>query len=246
MGSLILMTEDYRELQKIVGNILDTPGKGGNISVKSGNDILVKASGEDLKVKHKTALFRNDKFIQQIYIKNKKFKVSDEYIKPTMEFGFHKVIKAKYVVHYHPVYVLPFLCVQNYMLKDKYSDVIETSLPGEDLENKIKNYFKKSEKQEGVLLLKNHGVILFSNSIENIKILHEHVKHKYFRYLEVKENYTPDDVVDKESFELLLFRNAIQNISNKFQLEIQELSKDMVQSLLDDENEKYRQQKMKG
>jgi hypothetical protein len=72
------------------------------------------------------------------------------------------------------------------------------------------------------------------------------VKHKYFRYLEVKENYTPDDVVDKASFELLLFRNAIQNISNKFQLEIQELSKDMVQSLLDDENEKYRQQKMKG
>jgi ribulose-5-phosphate 4-epimerase/fuculose-1-phosphate aldolase len=39
------MNSDYLELQKIVGNLLDSPGAGGNISVKFKDSILVKSSG---------------------------------------------------------------------------------------------------------------------------------------------------------------------------------------------------------
>lgn len=242
-----LIIEEYDALSKIIRNELDSPGKGGNVSVKLDELFIVKASGEDLKnSKHKSCLFQNDEFKEHIKIKKTKIKSSKKYLKPTMEIGFHKSIKSKYVLHYHPVYVLPFLCVENNVLTDMYSDVIETSLPGKDLEIKIKEFLKNNIKKSGILLLKNHGVIIYADDLETVKLMYTHLKFKYFKYLEIDNNYTPDDVVDKESFQLLLFRNTIQNIATKNDLILQELSSYMVESLLHDENEKYRQQKMKG
>lgn len=238
--------EEYNLLSELVRNELDSPGKGGNVSVKLDEFFIVKASGEDLKEEHRMCLFENNEFKEQIKIKKTKIKSSNKYLKPTMEIGFHKVIKAKYVLHYHPVYVLPFLCVQNIVLTDMYCDVIEASLPGKDLEIKIKDFFINNKKDYGILLLKNHGVIIYADDIETVKLMYTHLRFKYFKYLEIDNNYTPDDVVDKESFQLLLFRNAMQNIATKNDLILEELNSDMVKSLLEDENEKYRQQKMKG
>lgn len=241
------LIEEYDSLAKIIRNELDSPGKGGNVSVKIDNLFIVKASGEDLKnPKHKSCLYYNGVFKEQIKIKKTKIKSKNKFLKPTMEIGFHNAIKSKYVLHYHPVYVLPFLCVENFVLTDMYCDVIETSLPGKDLELKIKDFLETNKKDSGILLLKNHGVIIYSDDLDSVKLMHTHLKFKYFKYLEVPNNYTPDDVVDKESFQLLLFRNAMQNIASKHDLVLQELSSNMVKSLLQDENEKYRQQKMKG
>ena len=130
------MYNDYRELQKIIGNSLDSPGKGGNISVKDSNKFLIKASGEDLKEKHLICTFEDSVFKSSVLIKNKKFKTVDIKTKPSMEIGFHTAIKAKYVVHYHPAYVLPFLCSDSFT--DFTANVIEPCLPGKDLEKKNK------------------------------------------------------------------------------------------------------------
>lgn len=239
--------KQYKELSEIVRNELDSPGKGGNVSVKLDEFFIVKSSGEDLKnIKHNMCLFENDEYIQKVKFKKNKIKCSKKYLKPTMEIGFHKAIKSKFVLHYHPVYVLPFLCVENMILTDMYCDVIEISLPGKDLEIKIKEFLETNKKDYGILLLKNHGVIIYADDLETVKLMYTHLKFKYFKYLEVHNNYTPDDVVDKDSFQLLLFRNTIQNIATKNDLILQELSTDMIKSLLQDENEKYRQQKMKG
>lgn len=242
-----LIIEEYSELSKIVRNELDSPGKGGNVSVKMNELFIVKASGEDLKnSKHKCCLYEDNTFREHIEIKKTKIKSSNKFLKPTMEIGFHTAIKSKYILHYHPVYVLPFLCVENIALTDMYSDVIEISLPGKDLEIKIKEFLENNKKDYGILLLKNHGVIIYADDLDDVKLMYKHLKFKYFKYLEIDNNYTPDDVVDKDSFQLLLFRNAIQNIASKHDLILKELSQDMVKSLLQDENEKYRQQKMKG
>lgn len=250
LRDLIKMNSDYLGLQKIVGNILDCPGRGGNISVKRSGNILVKASGSDLKVPHKASFIEtySDVFQKRTYtIENEKnsIKITDNFIKPTMEHGLHTAIPAKYVVHYHPIYVLPYLCSDglldycNYVLLDYCN-------PGSELAEHITKKFNDNEldKDSGIIMLKNHGVVIYANDIYIIKDLYNKIKDEFFQ--ENLKSYTPDDIVDYTNPELYLYRMAMERISNIFYIKLNELSDDTKKHLLNDSNEKYRQDQMKG
>lgn len=225
---------DYVELCSLVGNILDAPGKGGNISVKSGNSLIIKSSGQDMKKKDHLVTY------EDVSIRVSDFNGA-LYRKPSMEYKFHEFIKSKYVVHYHPAYLLPYLC-SNVEIVSPYDNIrIPYATPGDDLYEAIKEKVLSSfNVDSGIIFLSNHGVILFSDDLEEIKEMYAYIKNDFFFET---ESYTPDDVVDHDSLELWLFRNTIENIANKNGLVLNSIPKDEVLKLLNDDNEKYR---MKG
>lgn len=216
-----LALNDYQELKKLINNILDCPSKGGNISVKLKDDIIIKSSGVDLKSE-----------IDRVSTKDKSFEfykkwTEIDYLKPSMEINFHKAIKSKYVLHYHPVYIL--------LLQDDLpfdADVIKYIKPGSD---ELTEAVSKCNKK--IIYLKNHGVILHSDSIQEIKEL-------YFKLSEfnifkiIRFNYTPDMVVLENSTDLALHKFIFRVFKNITKIE--ELDQDDVNDLLNDENEMYR------
>lgn len=244
---MIVEIEDFKVLQKcikeykaicgIIGNILDAPSKGGNVSVKDGDYLIIKSSGENLKEDHKISILYGGINKYSFYRDDFCLRVT----KPSMEVGMHLVFKNKYVAHYHPAYVLPYLCSKDYVFKDKFN-VVEFALPGNDLCRQLTNHYKYEEK--GVLMLRNHGVVLYSEKIEDLLYLYKEVKSEFFE----KSNflYTPDDVVDSESFELWLFRNSIENIASKKGLDLTTLSQSVIKELLNLPDEKYRKNKIES
>ena len=216
-----LALNDYQELKKLINNIFDCPSKGGNISVKLKDDIIIKSSGVDLKSE-----------IDRVSTKDKSFEfykkwTEIDYLKPSMEINFHKAIKSKYVLHYHPVYIL--------LLQDDLpfdADVIDYIKPGSD---ELTEAVSKCNKK--IIYLKNHGVILHSDSLQEIKEL-------YFKLSEfnifkiIRFNYTPDMVVLENSTDLALHKFIFRVFKNITKIE--ELDQDDVNDLLNDENEMYR------
>ncbi|EHA1186583.1 class II aldolase/adducin family protein, partial [Campylobacter jejuni] len=218
----------YYNICKVFGNILDTPSKGGNISIKNDKYMIIKASGQDLKQEHKICILENENNIGT-YFSNKIGNIT----KPSMEIGMHRIIQNKYVVHYHPVYILPYLCDKNFKFTYKCIDFI---LPGEQLCKELsKKYYYE---QKGMVMLRNHGVIIFSEILEDLFILHQTLKNEFFE----KNNniFTPDDAIDVESFELWLFREAMENIARKKQLNLSEISAIQITNLINMPEEKYR------
>ncbi|EFT9679755.1 class II aldolase/adducin family protein, partial [Campylobacter coli] len=159
---------------------------------------------------------------------------SIDIIKPSMEIKMHWVFKNKYVAHYHPVYILPYLCAKEYNFKNY--NVIDFVLPGNDLYEMLsKNYIYE---EKGIVLLRNHGVVIYAEQIQDVLELYNQLKNDFF-----EENdfaYTPDDAVDKTNGELWLFRNAIENIASKKQINLAPLKANEIYKLLNLSDEKYR------
>lgn len=221
------MLNDYKTLSAIVGNALDAPGKGGNISVKNveTNTTLIKASGEDLK--------DDDHAISVMKINNNE--VISVNIRPSMEYMMHLNIPYKYVVHYHPIYVLPYLC-SNYNF-DGIGETLEYYTPGEDLGEAIKKVAHSK-----IIFLKNHGVVISSDDLDEIKYLYDIIHNKFF--VENNESYTPDDFVDRKSPELWMFRKIIELTAQVENLKLTRLTDTQTEKLNNSEAEKYRKEKM--
>ncbi|MGI7117423.1 class II aldolase/adducin family protein [Campylobacter coli] len=227
--------KDYQELCKIFGNILDAPSKGGNISIKNDEYFIIKASGEDLKKEHKISVFKNN-INSFSYCKG----YSEDIAKPSMEIKMHWVFKNKYVAHYHPVYILPYLCAKEYNFKNY--NVIDFVLPGNDLYEMLsKNYIYE---EKGIVLLRNHGVVIYAEQIQDIIELYNQLKSEFFEKNDCV--YTPDDAVDKTNEELWLFRNVIESIAIKKQINLHPLKVSEIDKLLNLPDEQYRKKIMES
>ncbi|MCV3522446.1 class II aldolase/adducin family protein [Campylobacter lari] len=227
--------KDYQVLCKIFGNILDAPSKGGNISIKNDEYFIIKASGEDLKKEHKISIFKNN-VNSFSYCKD----YSEDIVKPSMEIKMHMVFKNKYVAHYHPVYILPYLCAREYKFENY--KVIDFILPGNDLYEAMSKSYSYQEK--GVVLLRNHGVVIYADQIQDIIELYNQLKSEFFEQNDFV--YTPDDAVDKTNEELWLFRNVIENIAIKKQINLRPLKASEIDKLLNLPDEQYRKRIMES
>ncbi len=227
--------KDYQDLRKIFGNILDAPSKGGNISIKNDKYFIIKASGEDLKKEHKISIFKNNVNSFSYY---KDYSV--DIVKPSMEIKMHMVFKNKYVVHYHPVYILPYLCTREYKFENYKA--IDFVLPGNDLYEALSKSYSYQEK--GVVLLRNHGVVIYAEQIQDIIELYNQLKSEFFEQNDFV--YTPDDAVDKTNEELWLFRNVIESIAIKKQINLHPLKVSEIDKLLNLPDEQYRKKIMES
>lgn len=230
---------EYETLRKIVGTSLDSPGMGGNISIKYDDCLVVKSSGQDMKKPHFATVISDSPNL------NFSFKATDNKIerisalKPSMEWKMHRDIPSKYVLHYHPIYVLPYLC-SDYDFE--FGDVIDYVTPGDDLSDAIRN-LQKVKELDNIIFLRNHGVVIHGDSIQEVQSLYNKVKFEFF--IQNTNSYTPDDVVDTNSSDLYLFRHYMEYFAQKHGFTLNKLSTEDKQKLLNNDDEKYRQAKVK-
>lgn len=261
-------------------------GRGGNTSYKNKNFLFIKATGLRLKDIHESLgvircniepfidFFINtdsrdnaDKALNIISDKAR-FDKNTKY-KPSIEIGMHAVIRSKYILHTHSVYVNVFTCMkspENKLKKilTKYPfKIIPYKNPGYELAAYLFELQKKTSLPP-ILFLKNHGIVVHSNSLTDVNKIHEYVNSKLQKitgtYATKKQNkeyaiplITPDAVVYNEiknkdfsmatsseitevASSLLFVTDAIQRLGEK----IIYLSKEDIDYILNMEREKFR------
>ncbi len=166
--------------QSIGKNILYVQGAGGNSSIKIGDKLYVKASGEKLKnmtetqgyvccrykplskyFKNKNKYTKHDEY-EFLRLVDSSIIPSESYGSPSMEAGFHAVIPSTYVFHIHSVYANIFTCMKygSTLIKQIFSDmsfdIIDYMNPGYELAYIL----SKKKSLPSIIFLKNHGIIV--------------------------------------------------------------------------------------
>jgi ribulose-5-phosphate 4-epimerase/fuculose-1-phosphate aldolase len=155
-------------------------GSGGNISVKSDTQLMIKSSGRVLAETTQTSGYVIcDRHLLQMAQQENQDQVKHTVLSkeggdkdgtPSMEVFFH-LLPSKWVVHLHPVHLLKHLCQVNWKTPfDSLSNSIlyvPYKTPGLELSNYILNNYSG----QNTLLLQNHGVILCGDTIDNILAL---------------------------------------------------------------------------
>jgi len=166
---------------KIAADPLLVQGAGGNVSWKDGATLWVKASGTWLSDAQKEEIFvRVDRQVIDEAIARGDYSVNpmaleDYQLRPSIETLLHVLMPYKFVVHLHLVDAVVYLARNTCQveLQTKLGDTISWGLvnyhmPGADLAQAI--YSSLSAKPGiQVLLLKNHGVVLGAQTIEEIE-----------------------------------------------------------------------------
>jgi L-fuculose-phosphate aldolase len=170
------MNSDLLSLSISLSNFV--VGMEGNISKKTNDGIIIKASGSNLRNLSESDLVSYNFKGEQTNNYNKK---------GSMELSFHLYLlenyNIKYVAHTHPTNTLKILVSDKInefadkrlfpdqvIFNGKKSCIIPYSLPGQPLTDTIKTYLNRFIEEENyfpnLILLKNHGIIVCGNSIE--------------------------------------------------------------------------------
>ncbi len=175
-----------------------TQGAGGNFSVKSRQErLIVKASGykasdvtadEGYVVCKKTGL---DNHLGELDEKEYEHLVQSSLYygnkRPSMELGFHALIKQKVVVHTHPVYLNAILCSKE--ATEVLAELFDTYIyinyhtPGHELYNNFGTY-----SNIGVWFLQNHGLVVAGKSAKQTLKITDSINKKCQQWLEKRKN----------------------------------------------------------
>jgi len=158
-------------------------GSGGNISWKDGETLWIKASGTCIADAAVREIFVpvDLAYLQQA-ITAGNFNVSprlfgDTSLRPSIETLLHALIPTRLVVHLHPVEVLARLVRSN--SASEICSLTTSSLrwlslnyfkPGADLARVLAQSLK-SRPSVNVIFLKNHGIVIGGEDIEEIRII---------------------------------------------------------------------------
>ena len=163
-------------------NILLVQGIGGNVSYKHNDELLIKASGLSLKdALHKNIFVKvsleklNANFYQEENMENKNNEFKN--LKPSMETLMHGIIKHKFVIHLHAVEAISYLVRNSAEIdlskKINYTNnylCIDYKMPGKELATEIFDKTIKEKKKINIFLLKNHGIIISGDSLNEISL----------------------------------------------------------------------------
>jgi hypothetical protein len=224
----MLVHKEYEELRRLL-DIADAPSKGGNISIKEREYIYIKKSGEDLKKSSKIVRINIDEYKKNGCDNN-----------ASMELAFHIKLK-KYVLHYHPFYINHILCSKecDKILKNgcplKNFDIVEYYEPGEELAKHI------SYDMSSIIFLKNHGVIIHSDSIDEVCSLYYKLRKMFFDITYDTFYLTPDQFVLKDDLEILYHSILTRYLQDIIGLEPKYLSPTHIEKLSNNKKEKMRQ-----
>lgn len=156
-------------------------GRGGNVSVKIDDMIVVTSSGYSMSdvgmsqgfcvcdLTKEISTKDEDEFLQSL--RNSKIS-GDSY--PSMELGLHRKMSQKFVVHTHPIHLNTILCCQESqkILKSIFSDLryehVDYANPGLSL-------FMSCNDDCNVLMLQNHGLIVSGQSENDVYLLTEEI-----------------------------------------------------------------------
>ena len=165
--------EEYIRLSVLLGGYRElVQGSGGNISVKSGDQMCVKASGRILAETTQNYGYSICSLEKLRNVLNADSEDTRETVLggepnsiPSMEAFFH-MLPSKWVVHLHPTFLLPHLCNEDWEVM--YSEVshchISYQTPGINLAKAIEAVYTN----EKVIFLQNHGVIVCAETLYEV------------------------------------------------------------------------------
>jgi len=161
---------DYIYLSKLFGACIDyVQATGGNISVKTDTELIIKKSGfamaETIESKGYVICSLDTLSNREIPIDNS-IMSGDLPGKPSMEIFFH-LLPPKYIIHIHPTAMMKDLCSKDFGV---LRTLFPTSLfvpyfqPGQALGD----YIVQNYSSESIIFLANHGVIFLEESINEL------------------------------------------------------------------------------
>ena len=163
----------------VASNPLLVQAAGGNVSWKDGDRLWIKASGMWLANATKENIFvpvHLPSLNNALQSENFGFvahAMEGHTLRPSIETLLHALMPHAFVVHLHPVHALAWLtredCVS--VLRERLQHVdmewalVDYQRPGEDLARAVHAALRTRAGVQAILL-KNHGVILGANSVE--------------------------------------------------------------------------------
>ena len=185
------MTNTHHDIKQLCATLgkdrLLVQGAGGNISWKEDGVLWVKGSGTWLANAEKEDIFVPVNLIgiltsfSKANFDGKSHVIGEQKLRPSIETILHALMPQKIVVHLHAIDVLAHLVtrdseasIQRLFKKAKQSsiDVIFVGYhkPGQDLAQAIDRALKQ-QPNTNVVFLKNHGIVIGCNSIQEIEQL---------------------------------------------------------------------------
>lgn len=210
----------YRELTKLK-NISKTFGErfdlvqsgGGNTSLKVDNYMFIKSSGinlTDVKANTGYVMINNCNLLNDLSNNIVKNIIDYNVIgkqKGSIETYMHSVLK-KYTVHLHPIQVNKILVLQNSknIIKELFPEslFIYYTTPGIKVYNEIKLNYKDEE----IIFLDNHGLIITTNEYDNINNILNNV-------IDICDKYTHFD-----SYKYKFVNNISNYIIQKYNIDV--------------------------
>jgi len=209
-----------QELARIAANIATVPGvitgAGGNASYKTENKLYITPSGSILKNIKESNFIELDRNLINVGMETlnlEETKIDQAFIgllkgaesiknNPSIDTAFHEVMPQKYVLHLHPTKVLALTSSKNG--QEKCSKLfpnalwINSTVIGTTLAKEIKEQL--ANRDISIVFLKNHGMILASNDISDIKqLLDDTLKVIDQELKNANISLTVNDTYDKES-----------------------------------------------
>lgn len=167
---------DFVELCRFYGERFDlVQGPGGNISIKDNDGwMYIKSSGYTMSsvTEHDNFTIIDNESLK-IDVWNNKFESFDCYClstekRPSMETYMHSFLD-KYIVHLHPIQVNSILVRKDArkVCKELFPEALflDYVTPGVKLAKKL----RKEWKNQNLILLANHGIIVTSESLSEVK-----------------------------------------------------------------------------
>ena len=182
---------------EIGGNVNLVQGPGGNVSLKDGNDLWIKASGTWLADARRHSIFvRLD--LNEVQQKLKKGNGNfltcirdNTELSPSIETSFHAVMPQLVVVHVHSVNALSWAVCRNgrEMVAERLGGLdwawINYERPGFPLCRAIESKML-AQPYPAVLLLGNHGLIVAADSVKEVSALLNNVESRLRPTLQAK------------------------------------------------------------
>ena len=169
-----------RLCHKISKDRLIIQGAGGNVSWKTENHLWIKLSGAWIGEIYDKDIFGSiqrdklDNLINQEIFDVAPSLMDQEGARPSIEVMLHAIINKRFVFHLHMVEVIATLINNPEMLSARLkknnlnAQTIAYCKPGEELAKAIYQAMK-IQPETDMLCLENHGVVLFSDDINEIE-----------------------------------------------------------------------------
>ena len=167
------LIDTYVDLCRRLGGCSDwVQGAGGNISVKSGDDLVVKASGARIgeTTRENGYVICSISALQTLISENNEDSSSalrSGVGKPSIEAFFH-IVPARFVVHLHPSHLLTQLCAAR-----THASTIPYVKPGLQLAAAFFAVYKPATR---LYFLQNHGIIACGETVEEVITILESIQ----------------------------------------------------------------------
>lgn len=194
MKSFSKTTTELVSLSKLFGqSITNIQGPGGNISVKQDDLLFIKSSGSilgNMSYDNGYCMVDNNKCIKMVESNIDKIKTAKVYgyKTPSMETYFHSFMK-KYCVHLHFTLSNVIFCKE---IPDELTGfdipykIIDYFTPGLELAHQI---YKKYDDKCDIYFLRNHGVIITSDNMNQVISYYEYIFDYFNSLLNNRYNY---------------------------------------------------------